>query len=114
MRRNQPNSPNGPRTQRIFQKSQNLVTTPDIQFAHSAKKRNSGQALNSCNDNKLQNPQNSSGAESGASVAKNNKNQAKDLPDDLLKIVEIWPSLPEHIKAAINALVQTRIKGDQK
>jgi len=37
----------------------------------------------------------------------------KILPDscisdlDLLKIVEIWPKLPGHIKAAIKTLIQT-------
>jgi len=31
---------------------------------------------------------------------------------DLRLIVEHWPELPEHIKAAIKALVQTHIQGD--
>ncbi|MHC4537665.1 MAG: hypothetical protein ACYS6K_27340 [Planctomycetota bacterium] len=29
------------------------------------------------------------------------------LPLDLAEIVTIWPELPEHIKAAIKALVET-------
>ena len=29
-----------------------------------------------------------------------------ELPTDLAKVVENWPQLPKHIKAAINALIQ--------
>jgi len=32
------------------------------------------------------------------------------LPSDLVEIVAFWPQLPEHIKAAIKALVQTHIE----
>jgi len=38
---------------------------------------------------------------------KNEQKQTQDLPEDLAEIVAIWPELPEHIKAAIKALVQT-------
>jgi hypothetical protein len=31
----------------------------------------------------------------------------QDLPADLAQIVTAWPNLPEHIKAAIMALVKT-------
>lgn len=38
-----------------------------------------------------------------------NKTQldAKNLPEELAEIVTVWHKLPEHIKAAIKALVQT-------
>jgi hypothetical protein len=32
------------------------------------------------------------------------------LPSALAEIVTVWPELPEHIKAAIKALVQTHNK----
>jgi hypothetical protein len=37
-------------------------------------------------------------------------NQPQDLPTELAEIVAVWPELPEHIKAAIKALVQTQLK----
>jgi len=38
----------------------------------------------------------------------------QNLPADLADVVAAWPELPEHIKAAIKALVQTHIQGVQK
>ena len=43
--------------------------------------------------------------------SKTSKNQADYLPPDLADVVAVWPELPEHIKAAIKALVQTHSKG---
>ena len=41
----------------------------------------------------------------------NSQNQGKidtpELPSDLTKIVAVWPDLPEHIRAAVEALIQT-------
>ncbi len=42
-----------------------------------------------------------------------NKTQidTRKLPTELAEIVTVWHELPEHIKAAIKALVQTHIQG---
>ena len=38
------------------------------------------------------------------------KTTYENLPPDLAEIVAVWRQLPEHIKAAIKALVQTHTK----
>ena len=38
--------------------------------------------------------------------------QPENLSPDLTEIVTVWSKLPEHIKAAIKALVKTHIQGD--
>jgi hypothetical protein len=43
---------------------------------------------------------------------KQGKIDTSELPSDLTEIVAVWPELPEHIKAAIKALIQTYIQGD--
>ena len=45
---------------------------------------------------------------------KPNENQPQNLSDDLAEIILVWPELPEHIKLAINALIQTTIQGNKK
>jgi len=37
-----------------------------------------------------------------------------EAPSDIAEIVTIWPELPEHIRQAIKALVQSHIQGVQK
>lgn len=39
------------------------------------------------------------------------KIDTSELPRGLAEIIDAWPELPEHIKAAIKALVQTYIEG---
>jgi hypothetical protein len=43
----------------------------------------------------------------------NSPKSADSLPDDLEEIVTVWPKLPEHIKQAINALIQTSLKEEE-
>jgi hypothetical protein len=42
-----------------------------------------------------------------------NEFDVQNLPAELAKLVTVWPKLPEHIKAAINALAQIH-KAQQK
>jgi hypothetical protein len=42
---------------------------------------------------------------------KQGKIDTPELSPDLAEIVNIWPELPEHIKAAFKALIQSHIHG---
>ena len=39
--------------------------------------------------------------------SENGQKSADNLPDDLAEIVMVWPELPEHIKAAVKAMIET-------
>ena len=45
---------------------------------------------------------------------KTTENQALNLSDDLAAIVNAWPELPVHIKAAIQAFIQAHKKAEKK
>jgi hypothetical protein len=45
-------------------------------------------------------------------IPKTAQTQPRNMSPDLTEIAAVWPVLPEHIRAAIKALVQTSIQGD--
>ena len=45
-------------------------------------------------------------------IPKTTSVSAESQPQDLAELTTVWPHLPDHIKAAIKALVQTSIQGD--
>jgi len=61
-------------------------------------KNSSPEKTNTCETQKKQLTPNSQ---------KQGKIDAKNLPTDLAQIVAVWPELPEHIKQAVKALVES-------
>ena len=62
--------------------------------------------------NKLQLDDSSTVASAYKENPKTAQNHHQNMPEDLAEIVAVWPELPEHIKAAIKALIQTHIRGN--
>ncbi len=66
----------------------------------------------SLNSKDLQNTQTGAYKPAYKKNLKTAETQPENLSPDLTEIVAVWPELPEHIRAAIKALVQTSIQGD--
>jgi hypothetical protein len=63
----------------------------------------------SLNNKDLQNSQKGAYKPAYKKNPKTAQTQPGNMSPDLTEIVAVWPDLPEHIKAAIKALVQTAI-----
>jgi hypothetical protein len=68
--------------------------------------------VTSCQNNNLQQAESCAYKPAYKKKPKTGQNQGETLPDDLAEVVAVWPKLPEHIKAAIKALIQTHIRED--
>jgi hypothetical protein len=66
----------------------------------------------SCNTKDLQGGQKGAYKPAYKKSEKTAGDQLQEMPAELAEIVSVWPDLPEHIIAAIKALVQTAIQGD--
>ncbi|MHC4075946.1 MAG: hypothetical protein ACYSRZ_05980 [Planctomycetota bacterium] len=62
---------------------------------------------NDCKNKDLQQAESSAYKPTYKQNPKTGQNESVELPSDLAEIVAVWTSLPEHIRAAIKALVET-------